>query len=505
MAVNGVNKSGGAVSWSVGLVNYQGKYFTAETFGFKINAAGTTMRKKQVWTIEHDANEDDVIYIRSHLGRYLAADKRGNVTCESESKGADEKFSIQYNPDGSGRWGIISKSFGSYFGGTDDNLQCKDKVAKDAEWWTIRLSIHPQVNLRNVNRQKYACLSEASDHIQFKKVVPWGQEATIMMEFINGKYALRPCNNMFLHREGHLVEACGDDTLFTLELVSGQYSGMALKDCSGRYLTAVGMEANMQGRNKTVTKDEVFTLEDSHPQVFFTAHNGKKVSIKQGIDLSANQDDDEVSDRETFQIEFDKKSGKWRMRTAENKFWSLEAANGIQGVGNQASGTGLFSIEWQDDGAVALKASNDKYVTAKMNGSLYAVSDSCGDKERMILTVINRPILILKCDFGFIGFKSASNARIECNKASHDVIYLEHNSGRSGAYHLKGRNGKYYSVDEEGHINSDSAKPEPFILQLRGQSKVVIKAPNGCFLKGEQNGIVTAKQADAEKATLWEY
>ena len=51
-----------------------------------------------------------------------------------------------------------------------------------------------------------------------------------------------------------------------------------------------------------------------------------------GIDLTANQD--ELSDRETFQCEFDKQSEQWRFRTTDNKYWSLEAASGIQGVGN---------------------------------------------------------------------------------------------------------------------------------------------------------------------------
>lgn len=509
MAVNGFNRAGGpsttGVTWNVGLINNQGKYFTAETFGFKINAAGTTMRKKQVWTIEHDAKQDNVIYIRSHLGRYLAADKRGNVSCNSEDKGEQEKFIIRYHPDGSGRWGIISKSFQTYFTGNDDTMSCNEKTPRDAEWWTIRLAVHPQVNICNVNRKKYANLNSDGDRIQFKRVIPWGRESTIMLEFIEGKYAVKSCNGLFLHRDGNLVSGVSPDTLFTLEIVSGQYSGMALKDSTGRYLTAVGMDANMQGRNKAVSKDELFTIEDSHPQVFFTAHNGKTVSIKQGVDCSANQDNEELSDREIFQIEFDKKSSNWRVRTSDNKYWSLEAASGIQGVGNAQSGTGLFAIEWQDNGGIALKASNNKYVTARMNGSLYAVSDSVSDKERFFMTITNRPILILKGEYGFMGFKSSANPRIECNKASHDTIYLEHSMGQSGEYYLKGQNGQYYRVDDEGYICSDSPRPEPFYFQLRAQSKMVVRASNGCYLKGEQNGILLAKVTELEKATMWEY
>ena len=51
-----------------------------------------------------------------------------------------------------------------------------------------------------------------------------------------------------------------------------------------------------------------------------------------GRDLSANQD--ELSDSETFQVEYVKMSQKWRLRSAEEQceYWSLEQANGIQAV-----------------------------------------------------------------------------------------------------------------------------------------------------------------------------
>jgi Fascin domain len=69
--------------WKVGLINYQGKYLTAETFGFNINAAAFALRRKQLWIVEQDLNEDDTVYIRSHLGRYLAGDKKvSNVKYE---------------------------------------------------------------------------------------------------------------------------------------------------------------------------------------------------------------------------------------------------------------------------------------------------------------------------------------------------------------------------------------------------------------------------------------
>jgi len=58
---------------------------------------------------------------------------------------------------------------------------------------------------------------------------------------------------------------------------------VALRDCTGKYLTAVGRDAVIQARNSTVGKDELFVIEEGRPQVVIYAHNGKMVSIRQGI------------------------------------------------------------------------------------------------------------------------------------------------------------------------------------------------------------------------------
>lgn len=128
----------GASKLNLGLMNSDGKYLTAESFGYKINATGNTLRKKQKWTIEQD--NDEFVYLISPLCCYLSADKYGKLTCEKQTPDVECKFLLESNNDG--KWSFKSVTHGYYFGGNGDRLHC---FSKTPEWWTIHLAIHPQV------------------------------------------------------------------------------------------------------------------------------------------------------------------------------------------------------------------------------------------------------------------------------------------------------------------------------------------------------------------------
>ena len=59
-------------------------FYSAETFGYRINANGKSLRNKQVWTLTPSGDGESVI-LKSHLDRYVAVDQFGNVTCDQVS------------------------------------------------------------------------------------------------------------------------------------------------------------------------------------------------------------------------------------------------------------------------------------------------------------------------------------------------------------------------------------------------------------------------------------
>lgn len=84
-ANNGCNGSSATTAqrgcWTIGLINSKLKYLSAETFGYKVNANGKALKKKQVWVLE-PSGDGDTIVMRSHLNKYIAVDQFGNVTCD---------------------------------------------------------------------------------------------------------------------------------------------------------------------------------------------------------------------------------------------------------------------------------------------------------------------------------------------------------------------------------------------------------------------------------------
>jgi hypothetical protein len=153
-----------------------------------------------------------------------------------------------------------------------------------------------------------------------------------------------------------------------------------------------------------------------------------------GVDVTANQD--EISDHETFQLEFDWSTKRWYIRTMQDRYWTLETGGGIQAAGDKRSSNALFDLMWQGDGSVAFRANNGRYVITKRSGHLYATSDTIDDNCKYFFYLVNRPILVLKSEQGFVGYKSASSPKLECNKATYETIQVER--GEKGIVYFKG-------------------------------------------------------------------
>lgn len=510
LGMNGGAKNGPASTsaidkgcWTIGLVNSKFKYLSAETFGFRTNANGKSLKKKQVWVLE-PSDDGKSVTLKSHLDKYLSVDQFGNVTCDQEDKDETSKFEITVCEDFSGRWAFRSLTRGYFLGATGDSLTCNAKAPSEGELWHVHLAARPQVNLRSIGRKRYAHLSEEDqDEIHVVETVPWGEDTLFTLEFREdvNKYAVHTCNNQYLQKDGKLTPTINNDCYFSCEYHGGH---IALRDQQGLYLAPIGSRAVLKTRSKVVTKDELFSLEDSLPQAsFVAASNTRYVSVKQGVDVTANQE--EISDHETFQMEFDTATGGWYLRTMQDKYFTVGAGGGVQANSDKRTKDGLFQLSWHEDGSVSFQAStNGKFIGTKKSGHLFANCETCAeDNAKYYFYLINRPILVLKCEQGFVGYKSTSSNVLECNKASYETIVVER--AENGVVYFKGQNGKYLQFQDSGLSAVDSDTPQVFYLELRDPVHMCIKNEQGRYVNSEKNGSITLGQTDSEGATRWEY
>lgn len=276
MPTNGLHQ---VLKIQFGLVNDTGRYLTAESFGFKVNASAPSLKRKQLWVLEPDPGQGHAVLLRSsHLGRYLSAEEDGRVACAAERPGRDCRFLVLPQPDG--RWALQSEPHGRFFGGTEDRLSCFATAVSPAELWTVHLAIHPQAHLRSVSRRRYAHLCPQEGEIAADSDTPWGVDALVTLVFQNRQYGLRACDGRYLRSDGRLVGEPEARARYTLEFKAGK---LAFKGCDGRYLAPVGPAGTLRaGRNTRPGKDELFDLEESPPQVVLLAANRRYVSVRQG-------------------------------------------------------------------------------------------------------------------------------------------------------------------------------------------------------------------------------
>ena len=278
---NGGCKSNGCAAGTeggivFGLMNQQGKYLTAEKFGNQINVTGTSLRSKQLWTFVPEGAESTKGYLQSPQKNFLETTKTGTVTCEAEEKELSLLFDVTVAEDG--RW-AFKDSFGKFLAGNTERLYTTmDSKQADEYLWAIHIASHPQCNLRSVSRKRYVC--SKNDQLCAKEDIPWGHDAVMTLEFDKGKYSIRESTGRYLNGDtGDLETSVSPECQFSISLQDTEF---AFKSNAGKYLTVHGPTGKLIANKKVISRDELFSLEESKAQVMLTASNGKTASIKQG-------------------------------------------------------------------------------------------------------------------------------------------------------------------------------------------------------------------------------
>lgn len=485
------------LKWKLGFIASNGKYLTTDTFGAKVHATGPEMKKKQIFTVDPHA---EYVLIQAPNGKYLVAGQKGDLEASGTEPSKESEFTIEALEDG--RWAIKS-SFGYYLGyeGDDDvrafsrgyTKEMENKKDPEAAKWTVHLAIHPQVVIRNNNRSSYLHLE--GNNLNCNEAIAWGVDALVTIGYESGKYSLMACNRKYLNSKGELDDSVGDDNKFILVIKEGE---VAFKTNKGKYLQSSGSTGKVHAKQNEITKNELFQLEDSHPQI--TLKNLKYfVTWKQGVDVKCVHEE-LITDKEVFQMEVDRDfkgiGGRWSFRNNLGGYLSI--VDGMLSTGEKMERTDAawFTIEWHGN-AMAMKAFNGKYIIRKPNGAMAAAGESVDDSAKFIHGLVNRPQLVLRSPFGYCAVKKVQGKDlVQCASPVGDVFVMEVSDGK---YAFKSfASGMYWKLESDGSISASGGSAEHFYIELLVHTHLAIKsAATSKYLKAEQNGTWKASSNSA--------
>ncbi|KAH0621068.1 hypothetical protein JD844_022086 [Phrynosoma platyrhinos] len=491
------------VSLEFGLVNAANRYLTAEPFRFQVAATGKQLKPRQVWVLQfvcpHGAGAagpgegaGQKLHLISALKRYLAADPNGKVTCDQDKPGPQTFFLLHQYPDG--KVSFQNEQSKRYLGGAEENVTCFAQAATETEKWTLHLAVHPNVAMYNPNRKRYVRCDEKAGVLRCDRDMPWGAESviTIYYDFKLKKYGLRNGAGKLLAANGSLVSDIGPETLYSLEVNSGL---VALRDDEGKYLSV------REGGMKTVKmdkpgRDELFSMESSPAQVSLRSFSTNKfICCRPGADLYANAM--AVGNTEIFQLLFDNATKKVCFRGYCGTYMSLGPNDCIVSNSKQDNNV-WFDLQYQDQ-KVMLRI-GDKYVSMRPNGQLLAIPKVAGKIEDFLLLLVNRPLLVLHSDAGYVGLCSDLR-RLEGNCVSYVASSLS--LTEEGYYNFQ-IGSKYWALEKDGQIAITNDRPTNFTIQFASSNCLIIRAGNR-FLVAEQGGRLIAGASDASGATLFHY
>lgn len=97
--------------------------------------------------------------------------------------------------------------------------------------------------------------------------------------------------------------------------------------------------------------------------------------------------------------------------------------------------------------------------------------------------LINRPKLVLRGENGFVA--PLPSGILHCVSSIPEVFSMHVSAGFCK---ISGNNGKYWKVGAESKISVSGDEADLFTMEFIDQSKLLLKAPNGKYIQGQQNG-----------------
>ncbi|KAK7813841.1 hypothetical protein U0070_002491, partial [Myodes glareolus] len=445
----------------VGLISWAGTYLTFGAYKSTVTATAKSLGRRQTWELlvsnEHDAQA--VIRLKSLQGLYLLCEADGTVCYGRPRTSHHGCFLLRFHRNG--KWTLQCIISGRYLESDGEDVFCNSRVLSAYHMWTPRPALHVHVILYSPTYRSYARADHTVGRIWVDAATPCLEECGFLLHFHDGCYHLETSTHHFLSRVDRLVPHRSSKTAFHMQV---RPRGLvALCDGEGGTLYPQGTHLLLGLGSSPIRGEEWFVLQHFPTWVSLKSKTRRFISVVYG------------------------------------KYWRRHRA--IIADGYPLESNTFFRVHW-NCGRVILQSPSGRFLSIASNGLLMANATIPGPNEELEIRFANRPFLILRGRYGYVG-SSSDRDLMQCNMDQPDCIHLL--PCRQGIYHFQAQGGSFWSITSFGTFRPWGKFALNFCIELQGSNLLTVLAPNGFYIRADRSGTLLADSGDITKECIWEF
>ncbi|XP_031237195.1 fascin-3 isoform X2 [Mastomys coucha] len=481
----------------VGLISWAGTYLTFEAHKSSVTASAKSLGRRQTWEIlvsnEHETQA--VIRLKSLQGLYLLCEADGTVCYGRPKTSHHGCFLLRFHRNG--KWTFQCIISGRYLESDGEDVFCNSRVLSAYHMWTPRPALHIHVTLYSPTYHSYARADHTVGRIWVDAAVPCLEECGFLLHFQDGCYHLETSTHHFLSHVDRLVPKRSPQTAFHLQV---RPRGLvALCDGEGGTLYPQGSHLLLGLGSTPVKGEEWFVLQHFPTWVSLKSKSRKFLSVIYDAEVCAASE--RLTQMSLFQYECDSETPTLQLRSANGYYLAQRRHRTIIADGHPMESDTFFRVNW-NCGKITLQCPNGRFLGIASNGLLMANVTIPGPNEELGIRFANRPFLILRGRYGYVG-SSSDHDLLKCNMDQPDCIHLL--PCRQGIYHFQAQGGSFWSITSFGTFRPWGKFALNFCIELQGSSLLTVLAPNGFYLRADRSGTLLADSEEITKECIWEF
>ncbi|XP_058153312.1 fascin-3 isoform X2 [Dasypus novemcinctus] len=396
----------------VGLISWAGTYLTFETWELLVS---------------NEQETQAVVRLRSLQGLYLLSEGNGSVSYGRPRTSHQGCFLLRFHRNC--KWTLQCIITGHYLESDGEDVFCNSRVLSAYHMWAPRPALHVHIILYSPLTHCYARADPTVGRIWVDAPVPCLEECGFLLHFKDGCYHLETSTHYFLSHLDRLVTQPSSQTAFHMQVRPGGL--VSLSDGEGGMLYPQGSRLFLGLGSSPVRGQEWFSLQHCPTWVSLKSRARKFVSVFYDVEVCAASE--RLTPMSLFQFECDHESPTLQLRSANGCYLAQRHHRTVMANGHPMESDTFFRVHW-NCGRIILQSSRGRFLGFAANGLLMANATIPGPNEEFGLRLANRPFLVLRGRYGYVG-TSSEHDLVQCNMDQPDCIHLL--PCRQGIYHFQ--------------------------------------------------------------------